>query len=180
MQKKPILVQKAGDDEHEDLRRQFLPWASGPHLTALDFIKPVASHLGRTDSAAPIHSSSMTSEATHCSSCTFCCSFSLSNIQLCRDPLLFPFAEFSRGSLIAGWRGISCWRYAQEAPGYLELASTGLLSRRPSGHPLWDLCGKGWSGWTLGAHLMAVCETFTQLGNLSNNPAVNLKTKKNF
>lgn len=108
------------------------------------------------------------------------CSFSLSNIQLCRDPLLFPFAEFSGESLTAGWRGISCWRYTQEAPGYLLLAFTGLLSRRPSGHPLWDLCGKGWSGWTLGAHLMAVCETFTQLGNLSNNPAVNLKMKNNF
>ena len=69
--KKLILVQKAGDNEHEDLRRQFLLWTCGPHLTALDFIKPVASRLGRTDPAAPIHSSSMTSEATHCSSGTF-------------------------------------------------------------------------------------------------------------
>ena len=33
--KKLILVQKAGDNEHEDLRRQFLLWSCGPHLTAL-------------------------------------------------------------------------------------------------------------------------------------------------
>ena len=36
----------------------------------------------------------------------------------------------------------------------------------PPGHPLW-VHGKGWLGWALGAQLMAVCDTFTQLGNLS-------------
>lgn len=65
--KKLILVEKAGDNGHEGLRRQLLLWTCGPHLTALDFIRPVASRLGRTDPEAPIHSISMTSEAMYCS-----------------------------------------------------------------------------------------------------------------
>lgn len=33
---------------------------------------------------------------------------------------------------------------------------------------LWDPCGKRWSGWTLGAHLMTVNEIFAKFGKLSN------------